>query len=79
MSTRLTNYKSRKVSKHSVLFKDADGNYRKTYNTRVYFVGQRKFVLWNGMVCWLRRTYHLTGLRGKYCVNWMQAPSALVS
>ena len=72
MTTRLTNYKSRKVSKHSILFKDADGNYRKTYNTRVYFVGQRKFVLWDGMICWLRKSY-----RNHYVVWKMQAPSTL--
>lgn len=70
----LNQLRSCKVSKHSIYFKDADGNYRKTYNTRMYFSGHRKFVLWDGMVCWLRRSY-----RGHYVVWTMEAPSCFAA
>jgi len=70
----LNQLRSHKVSKHSILFKDSDGNYRKTYNTRIYYAGHRKFVLWDGMVCWLRRAYH-----GHYVVWTMDAPSCFAA
>lgn len=69
MSTRLKNFPSKRISKHLVLFKDYSGKYRKTYNTRIYFNGQRKFVLWDGMICWLRKSY-----RNHYVVWTMQSP-----
>jgi len=72
--TRLNSFKSEKVSKDSVLYRDYDGKYRKTYNTRIYHDGNRKFVLWNGFVCWLRRAY-----RGHYVVWTMQAQGAKIS
>jgi len=72
--TRIHNLKSRRCSKHNILFKDHDGNYRKTYNTRIYYVGRRKFVLWDGMVAWLRRAY-----RGHYVVWTMEAQASVLS
>jgi len=72
--TRLTNVPSKRVPKKSILFKDGDGNYRTTYNGRIYFKGNRKFVLWQGMVCWLRNAY-----RGHFVVWTMESPQTALA
>lgn len=70
--------KSRRCNPGLVLFRKATSGrtheYGKTYAKRIYYVGQRKFVIWDGMVCWLRRAY-----RGHYVVWTMQSPELLLA
>lgn len=44
--------------------------YHRTYSKRLFIAGNRKFVVWAGMICWLRNAY-----RGHYVV-WEQQPIA---
>lgn len=60
-----------------VLFRTPTHNrnhhYKRTYAKRMFHCGNRKFVIWQGMICWLRNAY-----RGHYVVWTMQAPGTVV-
>lgn len=49
-------------------------NYKRTYSKRLFVYGKRKFVIWQGMICWLRNAY-----RGHYVVWSMQAPETVAA
>lgn len=70
--TRLTSVKSRRIADTKVLFRAYTDsrihNYKRTYSKRIYFLGHRKFVIWNGMICWLRNAYK------NFWVVWTMEP-----
>lgn len=76
--TRLTNYKSKKIRDDLVLFRaHSEGrlhHYKRTYSKRMYFVGHRKFVIWGGMICWLRNAY-----KGHFVVWTMETPETALA
>lgn len=69
---------SEKISDKLVLFRAWTGTrthlYKRTYAKRMYHVGRRKFVIWNGMICWLRNAY-----KGHFVVWQMESLDSVVS
>jgi ABC-type phosphate/phosphonate transport system ATPase subunit len=42
------------VDTETVIYRDHDGKYKRTYATKIYILKNRKYVIWNDMICWLR-------------------------
>jgi hypothetical protein len=65
--------KAKRIPDDLVLFRTKNPGervhtYHRTYAKRLFISGKRKFVIWAGMICWLRDAY-----RGHYVV-WTQEP-----